>query len=125
MSLSTGKLRVLANPQGAIAERFQAQVFVSTTDFVTAHPEAMARFARAMHESAIYNNSHLSETIPLISSFSAVPADVIERTIRSTDGEYVTARYIQPLIDFAAKYGLISHDFPAEEIISPAALKSP
>jgi len=125
MSLSTGKLRVLANPQGAIAERFQAQVFVSTTDFVTAHPEAMARFARAMHESAIYNNSHLSETITLISSFSAVPADVIERTIRSTDGEYVTARYIQPLIDFAAKYGLISHDFPAEEIISPAALKSP
>lgn len=125
MSLSTGKLRVLANPQGAIAERFQAQVFVSTTDFVTAHPEAMARFARAMHESAIYNNSHLSETITLISSFSAVPADVIERTVRSTDGEYVTARYIQPLIDFAAKYGLISHDFPAEEIISPAALKSP
>jgi ABC-type nitrate/sulfonate/bicarbonate transport system substrate-binding protein len=125
MAMLTGKVRVLANPQGAIAERFQAQAFVSTTDFVDAHPEAMARFARAMHESALYNNSHLSETIPMISSFSAVPADVIERTVRSIDGEYVTPRYIQPLIDFAAKYGMIPHAFPAEEIISPAALKSP
>jgi len=124
MAKATGKVRVLANPQGAISDRFQAQAFVSTTDFVTQHPDAMARFARAMHESALYNNSHLSETIPLISSFSAVPADVIARTVRSIDGEYVAPRYIQPLIDFAAKYGMIPHTFPAEEIISPVALKA-
>jgi len=125
MALATGKVRVLAKPQGAIAEQFQAQAFVASSDFVAAHPEAMAAFARAMHESAIYNNTHLAETIPMIASFSAVPADVIAHTVRSIDGEYATPRYIQPLIDFAAKYGLIPHTFPAEEIISPAALKAP
>jgi hypothetical protein len=78
-----------------------------------------------MHESAIYNNSHLKETVGLVSSFSSVPGDVIARTVRSIDGEYVTARSIQPLIDFAAKYDMIPRSFPAEEIISPAALKAP
>jgi ABC-type nitrate/sulfonate/bicarbonate transport system substrate-binding protein len=93
---------------------------------LTAHRiDAMARFARAMHESALYNNSHLAETIPLVASFSAVPADVIAHTVRSIDGEYVTPQTIQPLIDFAAKYGMIPHSIPAEDIISPAALKSP
>jgi NitT/TauT family transport system substrate-binding protein len=124
-SVESGKVRIFAKPQAAIADRFQAQAFVATSEFVEAHPEAMARFARAMHESAIYNNAHLRETVGLVSSFSSVPPDVIARTVRSIDGEYVIARYIQPLIDFAAKYEMIPKSFPAEEIISPAALKSP
>jgi hypothetical protein len=50
---------------------------------------------------------------------------VIARTVRSLDGDYVNPRYIQPIIDFAAKYEMIPQAFPAEEIISPAALKAP
>jgi NitT/TauT family transport system substrate-binding protein len=124
-ALATGKVRIFAKPQAAIAERFQAQAFVADSDFVATHSDAMARFAKAMHESAMYNNSHLAQTAGLVSSFTSVPPDVIVRTVRSLDGEYVAARYIQPLIDFAAKYGMIPQAFPAEDIISPAALKSP
>jgi NitT/TauT family transport system substrate-binding protein len=125
MAVATGKVRVFARPQAAIAERFQAQAFVATSDFVTAHPDVMAKFAKAMHESAIYNNAHLKDTIGLVSSFSAVPADVIAKSVRSIDGDYVAPRDVQPLIDFAAKYGMIPHAFPAEDIISSAALKAP
>jgi NitT/TauT family transport system substrate-binding protein len=124
-AVDTGKVRVFAKSQAAIADRFQSQAFVASSDFVAQHPDAMARFAKAMHESAVYNNSHLLETINLVSSFSAVPPSVIARTVRSLDGEYVVARDIQPLIDFAAKYGMIPKTFPAEDIISPAALRSP
>ena len=124
-ALQTGKVRVLADPQSTIAETFQAQGFISTTDFVAQHSEAMVRFARAMHESALYNNAHLRQTVGLVSSFSDVPADVIAHSVRSIDGVYVSPQYIQPLIDFAARYGMIPHAFPAEEIISPVALKPP
>jgi len=122
-SLDTGKVRVFAKPQTAIGERFQAQAFVANSDYVAQHQDVMARFARAMHESALYNNNHLPETVGLVSTFSSVPADVIARTVRSIDAEYAEPRYIQPVIDFAAKYGMIPHAFPAEEIISPAAMK--
>ena len=122
-SLDTGKVRVFAKPQTAIGERFMAQAFVANADYVAQHADAMARFARAMHESALYNNSHLRETVGLVSQFSAVPPDIIARTVRSVDAEYAEPRYIQPVIDFAAKYGMIPHRFPAEEIISPVAVK--
>ena len=124
-ALATGKVRIFAKPQGAIADQFQAQAFVSTSDFVAGHTDAMAKFARAMHESAIYNNAHMPDTVDLVASFTDVPADVIAHSVRAIDGEYVDPRSIQPLIDAAAKYGMISRDFPAEEIISSAALRSP
>jgi NitT/TauT family transport system substrate-binding protein len=124
-ALDSGKVRIFAKPQTAIADRFQAQAFVANTEFVTQHQDAMARFARAMHESAIYNNAHLVETAGLVASFSAVPSDVIVRTVRSIDAEYAAPRNIQPVIDFAFKYNMLTRTFPAEEIISPAALKAP
>lgn len=124
-ALDTGKVRIFAKPQSAIADRFQAQAFVASSDFVTQHEEAMGRFVRAMRESALYNNAHLPQTVELVSQFSSVPPDVIARTVRSVDGDYAAPRYIQPLIDFAAKYGMIPRTFPAEDVISPVALKSP
>lgn len=124
-ALDTGKVRVFAKPQVAIATRFQSQAFVATSDFISQHQDAMEKFARAMHESAVYNNAHMKQTIPMISAFTAVPASVIARTVRSLDGDYVTPASIQPLIDFAAKYGMIPKAFRAEDIISPAALKAP
>jgi ABC-type nitrate/sulfonate/bicarbonate transport system substrate-binding protein len=123
MALSTGSVRVFAQPQSAIANRFQAQGFVAMADFVSQHQDVMARFARAMHESAVYNNAHLADTVDLVSSFTKVPADVINHSVRAIDGEYVDVRHVQPLIDAAAKYGMIPRAFPAEEIISSAALK--
>jgi NitT/TauT family transport system substrate-binding protein len=124
-ALATGKVRIFAKPQAAIADRFQAQAFVAMADFVAQHPDVMARFAQAMHESAVYNNAHMADTVQLVSSFTAVPADVVAHSVRAIDAEYASPRYIQPLIDAAAKYGMIPHAFPAEELISPAALKSP
>ena len=124
-ALASGKVRVFAQPQGAIANRFQAQAFVVMSDFVAAHPDVMARFARAMHESAVYNNAHLADTVQLVSSFTAVPRDVVAHSVRAIDAEYAAPQFIQPLIDAAAKYGMIPRAFPAEDIISSAALKSP
>jgi NitT/TauT family transport system substrate-binding protein len=124
-ALATGNVRVFAKPQGAIAPEFQAQAFIAMSDYVAQHPDVMARFAKAMHESAVYNNAHLAETVGLVASFTNVPPDVIAHSVRAIDAEYIAPRYVQPLIDAAAKYGMLARSFPAEEIISPTALKPP
>jgi NitT/TauT family transport system substrate-binding protein len=121
-ALQTKSVRVFAEPQAAIAHEFQAQAYVATADFVAKNPDVMTRFAKAMHESALYNNTHLADTVQLVSSFSSVPPEVIAHSVRSIDAEYVLARNIQPLIDAAAKYGMIAKSFPAEDIIASTAL---
>jgi NitT/TauT family transport system substrate-binding protein len=124
-ALATGKVRIFAKPQTAIAPQFQAQAFVVNSDFAAQHTDAMVKFAKAMHESALYNNKHLTETIPLVASFTDIPADVIAHSVRAIDGEYAAPKLVQPLIDAAAKYGMIAHGFAAEDIISPEAMKGP
>jgi hypothetical protein len=66
----------------------------------------------------------MADTVELVSSFTKVPPDVIAHSVRSVDGEYADPKYIQPLIDAAAKYGMIPSAFPAEQIISSIVLKS-
>jgi len=122
-ALATGKVRLLGKNLDAIAKRYQASVFVSTADYIAAHPDVMRRFARAMRESIVYTNTHLPETVDLVASFTGVEAAAVARSVRAVDPEYLDAKNLQPVIDFAFKYKLIDHSFNAGEIISDVALK--
>jgi NitT/TauT family transport system substrate-binding protein len=124
-AVASGKVRVVTHPFDAIAPHFESGAY-ATTDAVTAkNPDVMSRFARAMHESQLYTNTHLAETIEMVASYSGLSPDAIAHSNRMVDPEYVEVRNIQPVIDVLAKYGQLDKAFPAEEIISSAALKPP
>lgn len=122
-ALAVGKVRLFAKNLDAIGKRYQASVFVSTADYVAANPEVMSRFVRAMREAIVYTNTHLAETADLVAAYSGVEPAAVARSIRAIDPEYVEAKNLQPVIDFAFKYKLIDRTFSANEIISSAALK--
>jgi NitT/TauT family transport system substrate-binding protein len=124
-AIASGKARVLAKSYDAISKRFQVAGYIGTVDYISKNTDAMRRFARAMHDAAVYTNAHLPDTVELVASYSGVDASTIAKSIRATDPEYTDPRNIQPLIDVAAKYGIIERAFPADEIISAAALRPP
>jgi len=124
-AVNSGKARVLAHSYDAIGKRFETSVYVSMDDFVQSHQDAMQRFARAMHESIVYTNTHLSETVNLVASYSGVEPAVVAKTIRAIDPEYVDPRNLQPMIDIGVKYGLIDHGFDANDLIASTALRGP
>jgi NitT/TauT family transport system substrate-binding protein len=122
-ALAAGTTRVLSKPFDAIGKRIEVGSYVATADFVEKNEDVVRRFALAMHESIVYTNSHLAETAPLVAAYSGVDVAVVSKAMRATDPEYVEARNIQPVIDVAAKYGLLDRRFDASEIISGVALK--
>lgn len=122
-ALASGTMRVLAKPYDTIGKRFEIAGYVGTADFVDRNADTMGRFAQAMHESILYTNVHMAETAALVASYSGVEASTVAKAVRATDPEYVEARYIQPIIDIASKYGLLERRFEAEEIISSVAVK--
>jgi NitT/TauT family transport system substrate-binding protein len=124
-ALSTGTVRVLVNPYEAVGSRIQGAGFAAMTPYVERNRDAMSRYARAMHESSLYTNAHPAETVDLVASYSGATREVVAKSTRFTDAEYVDARALQPIIDLCAKYGLIDRPFPAAEIISAAALRPP
>lgn len=125
LAIASGKVRVLTQPLDVLGKRFQGGAYVALASAVEKNPDLMSRFVRAMHESQVYTNSHLAETVDLVASYSGISPDVISRSIRMIDPEYVEPRMIQPVIDLLAKYGQLDKGFSAEEIVASVALKPP
>ena len=90
---------------------------------MTKNRDAIDRFATAMHAATIYANAHHAETAPLLAAFTGIETAQVLAMKRDTCGEYLDPRDIQPAIDAAAKYKIIDKGFPAQELISPYALK--
>jgi NitT/TauT family transport system substrate-binding protein len=124
-SLATGKTRVLCSPYDAIGDRFETTAYVAAVQAVNQNRDKMSRFARAMHEAIVYTNAHMAETVDIVAAQTGTTPDQVAHSTRAQNAEYLDPRYIEPLLDFCVKYGLIDHGFPLAEIISPVAVKLP
>lgn len=123
--LTGGKVRLLAKNFDAIAKRYEAGLYIATADYIAANRDQMSRFAHAMHDASAYTNTHMAETVDLVASFTGIDRAVIARGTRTTDPDYLEARFLQPVIETAFKYQLIDRAFPAEELFSSVLLRSP
>ncbi len=123
-AVATGKARVLAAPYDAVGTGMTAG-FAAMAPYVAANRDVMERFAKAMHESSLYTNAHPADTVDIVAQYSGVAPDVVAKSVRFSDAEYLEPRYLQPMIELCARYGLIDHSFPAAEVISPVAVKPP
>jgi NitT/TauT family transport system substrate-binding protein len=109
-------LRTLAIVYDAVAPRFAASVWFSTTDWTTQHPDATRKFVAAMRQAGAWANTHHHESAAILAKYIKQPAEQIEggpRVTYATDND--PAQY-QALIDLGAKYGALKADFPAREI---------
>ena len=122
-ALASGKARILARPYQAVGTRLMTAGFAAMAPVIERNLDQMSRFARAVHDAALYTNSHLAETIPMVARYSGAAPEVIGKSIRMVDLEYLDPATLQPLVDLSARYGLIDRAFPATEIISSAALR--
>jgi NitT/TauT family transport system substrate-binding protein len=123
-ALATGKIRILAPPYDAVGAGMTAG-FAAMAPYVAQNRDVMERFAKAMHEAANYTNTHFAETVDLVAAYSGVQPDVVAKSVRFVDANYLEPRYLQPMIDLCARYNLIDKDFPAAEVIGSVAVKPP
>jgi ABC-type nitrate/sulfonate/bicarbonate transport system substrate-binding protein len=125
--LGTGKFRVLGRQFDAVAngQRFEQTAFAGMGTWVERSRDAASRFARAMHESILYTNAHFAETVDMMAEYTKVTPEVVARSVRYVDPEYVEARMLQPMLDVCIKYGVVDRGFPVEEVISPVAVRPP
>lgn len=116
-------LRVVSETYSSISKDFLGLGWVTTTDYASKHPDVIDKFARVMRDAAIYCNSHQNETATIMAELAQTTPESLRRQKRVLFPPYVDAAQIQPLIDIAARYKFISAPFPAQELISPLALK--
>lgn len=123
--LENGSVRVVTDMLSAISKRFIVLAWITTDDYAAKNRDVIERFARVMHESALYCNAHQTETVDMIAEFAKLDPAVVRNMTRATFAPYITPALIQPLIDAAAKYKAIDAPFDAQELISPYVLRAP
>lgn len=117
-ALQTGAFHSLGEPFAALAPLYMIAGWFAMADWIKANHDAMLRFARVVEETAAYANAHHAETAPVLADFSKTPLPVIQKMTRAVLGTSLTPALIQPVIDASAKYGVLSHSFPASEVIA-------
>lgn len=122
-AMASGTFRSLGDPTQALGKRWLITAVFTTTGFAAKNRDALRRFVRALHAADVYADTHHAETAPLVAAFNGIDPAVVLQMHRNVVGDYLDPREIQPAIDAAARYGIISRSFPAQEIISADALK--
>ena len=76
-----------------------------------------------MQQAGDYTNTHQSETLVLSAKFNRLEPSVLAATQRTFTTPYLEAKDLQPLVNAAAKYGVVAQPFDAHEMISTVALR--
>ena len=119
--VASGKVRVIARPDDAIAKHFLITAWFTTNDYVQKNRSIVDRFAQVVRQAAAYTNRHHAETVEMVSAFSGMDPAILSGMTRATIADRVEKRDIQPLVDVAAKYKVIDHPFDAQELIGLSA----
>jgi NitT/TauT family transport system substrate-binding protein len=123
--LEGGKVRTLAQIFDAIAPRFENTAWFTTTDYASKNRDIVGKFARALAEAGAYCNAHHDATVAMVAETAKIDEKLVARMARITFADYLRPADLQPLINVAAKYGVISKAYDARSVISPYALKPP
>jgi len=119
-ALDTKQVRFLADTDTAIAPEFVETCWFTTRDYARANASTISAFRAALREAAVYAQDHHAQTVGVFAQFTKMDPDVVTRMTRVNYGTELEPRLIQPVIDDAAKYKVITGAFNASDFIAPA-----
>lgn len=114
-------IRIVAHAYDSIASTFAIGAWFTTTDFIAKHPLESRNFANAIATAATWANSHHHESAAILAKAMSASVEDVDASARYAYGTALTAAYIQPSIDVAAKYHMIKARFPARDLIGVPA----
>lgn len=112
-------VRMLATGNDALAPRYLASAWYTTSAWAAAHTEVVARFSSAMAEAGRWANANPAKVVPLVAARLKVDPALVGAAMRTTFTDKLVDDQIQPWIDVTAKYAKFA-SFPATDLIYKA-----
>jgi len=109
--------RVLAYCYDAIDKYFSEGGYFANEDYVNSHLSTIKKFAAVIAETARWANANQSAAAQILAKYAKAPMSV--EKYHTTYQEKVDAASLQPVIDAAARFGLLREAFPVSQMIAP------
>lgn len=104
LTASKDSFRVLGNAAASISDRFMGTGWLATDTWINAHPDVAARFAAAIHQTAIWANANHKESAAILLRYTKIDPDVAATMNRVEYALTLQPSLLQPTIDVASKY---------------------
>ncbi|HEX3550392.1 MAG TPA: ABC transporter substrate-binding protein [Candidatus Elarobacter sp.] len=114
--------RVLGKAYDAISPNFLIAGWFTSQKWAGEHPELVKKVAHVMRDCAAWANKNEAATADILAHVTKIDPATLHSMVRSVYAERLEPGAIQPLIDLAAKYGLLKAPFPAQDLIDKNAL---
>ncbi len=114
--LSLGRasgLRILSDPYIAIAPRFLATVWVASSTWANENRVATRAFAKSVVEGTQWSLANQGRAVELLSDWTSMKVDKLRQPMATT----LDPGMLQPLLDAAVKYKLLSRPLAASDLI--------
>ncbi len=108
-------LRAIYMDKNAIAPRYVLSGFFTTKEWAAKNPALAAKFIAAIKETAQWANANPAAAGVILAKYTKLPQAVVDRIKHGQFAETLITSDYQPVIDVAAKYGVLPKPFPAPE----------
>jgi NitT/TauT family transport system substrate-binding protein len=115
------RARVLGYPVGGIASRFMIASFFSSEAWIQKNSDAVKSFVTALNHGIDAHNDNLEEAKATIAKYVKLSPDVLKLVTLSAFQKQIMESDLQPMMDVALRYKLISKKFPTRNVISKIA----
>jgi NitT/TauT family transport system substrate-binding protein len=114
-ALAGGDVRLLATLGAEIAPVTVIGGYITSRDYAAAHPGVVRRFRAALMEAGRWANGHRAAAAAIIQSYAKQAPSASAH--HSVFLESFSAADLQPIIDAAARYGVLKASFPAADFV--------
>ena len=118
IATNPGPARIFAKPFDAIAPLFLIGVWFAPTDWIRKNPDVAKRFAGAIYDAARWANAHHEESAAILAGVSKIDPTTVRKMTRAVYAETLTPQMLQPALDAAFKYKLMTKAIKADDLIA-------
>ena len=117
ITISKDSSRLFADAFAAVAPRFNLGIWVTSKPWAESHKELVSAFAGVMSKTAAWSNSNHAQSAAILAKYAKLEPSVVSSMARVPNATRLQATDMQPVIDLAVKYGTLSRNVPAEQLI--------
>jgi NitT/TauT family transport system substrate-binding protein len=114
---SKAGLRPLIDAYDTIADRFLIDGWVSSEDWLAKHPNEARRFAAALRQAHDWANTHQAESAQILVKYTKLDPQIASTMVRTLYGTVLDVPVMQPVLDIAAKAGVVDRRLDAADVI--------
>ena len=114
-AVKAGQIRDFADTYLAVAPELAVVVWFATKAWLQKNPETAKKFVTGIYATAKWANTHYAESGLMLAKAAKMDPDVVARMKRLYYATSNERRYLEPILNVAAKYGALPRPVPFEE----------